>query len=114
LQDAVEAVSAGTRLVHSPAAALHPDEAPSPQMRELMKALHPEKKLDPLKVVLEINPRHDLIKRLAAARETDPARAKLVAHQILDTALLSAGILEDPADLVKRGYEIMAQALAGC
>ena len=52
-----------------------------------------------------------LTRRLAAARESNPETAKLVARQVLDSALLSAGLLEKPADFIKRGYEIMSKAL---
>jgi len=109
--ESVEDVSAGNRLVHSPAAALNPEEHLSPQMREMMKAMNPEGQGTAIKVKLEINPRHELVKRLASTHQEHPERAKLVARQLLDSALLSAGLLDDQTDLVRRGYEIMAQAL---
>lgn len=111
LSGLVEDVFAGNRLVQSPAAALFPEESPSPHLRELLKALNPAEPAMPVKIKLEINPRHDLIKRLSATRESDSATAAKVARQILDSALLGAGMLENPADFVRRGYELMTRAL---
>lgn len=111
LKDSVEDVFAGKRLVQSPAAALIPEHAPSPQMREILRSLNPSEEAPPLKTKLEINPRHELIKRLAASRESNPERAKLVASQLLDSALLSAGLLDNPAEYIKRGYQVMQEAL---
>ena len=111
LSDSVEDVFAGNRLVNSPAAALFPDDIPSRHMREVMKALNPSEPALPIKTKLEINPRHDLIKRLSSARDSDPATATMIAHQLLGSALLTAGLLEDPASFIKRGYEVMVKAL---
>ena len=49
-------------------------------------------------VNLEINTKHELIKNLSALKDKDADTAKLVAEQILDNALISAGYLEDPRD----------------
>jgi hypothetical protein len=37
--------------------------------------------------------------------------AKLVAVQLLDNALLSAGLLENRTDLVSRGFQLMEEAM---
>lgn len=44
---------------------------------------------------LEINPRHPLIHQLNALRTRDPAVATMVAEQIVDHALIAAGLLQD-------------------
>jgi len=65
---------------------------------------------------LELNPRHPLIKRLAAAAaDGDQAKAetaKLVAAQLADSARISAGALDDPRAMLKRLSDICAAALA--
>jgi len=58
-------------------------------------------------VNLEINPHNAVIKRLAGLRVEAPEKAKLVAEQILDNALISAGLLEDASGMVKRLYKIL-------
>ncbi|MBL9152922.1 MAG: molecular chaperone HtpG [Verrucomicrobiales bacterium] len=107
----VEKVEAGNRLVGSPAAALNPDEFLTAQMRRMMQAMNPDEAPPPLKVRLEINPRHDLIRKLDAARDTDPELARLVAAQLFDNALFAAGLLEDKKSIIARGYDLMDRAL---
>jgi molecular chaperone HtpG len=55
-----------------------------------------------VRVNLEINPRHAVIKRLFETHTGAPEKAKLVAEQLLDNALLSAGLLEDATSMVTR------------
>ena len=110
-EERVEKVEAGSRLVGSPAAALNPDEMMSAQMRMMMQAMNPDEPAPPVKVQLEINPRHDIVKKLDAARESDPDLAKLVVAQLFDNALLAAGLLDDKKSLISRGYDLMNQAL---
>jgi TNF receptor-associated protein 1 len=107
LGERVSEVKAGQRLVDSPALALNADKIMSPHMRRLMKAMNKDGSATPLRVVLEINPSHGLIKRLAQMRSTEPEKARLVAEQILDNALISAGLLEDASSMVKRLYKIL-------
>lgn len=111
LGEGVEKVSAGKRLISSPAAVLTPEHGMNAQMRQMMQAMNPEEGLPPLTVELEINPRHGLIHQLSGARESNPELAKLVAVQILDNALLSAGLLDDRTQLVNRGFDLMEKAL---
>ncbi|HSP42710.1 MAG TPA: molecular chaperone HtpG, partial [Luteolibacter sp.] len=111
LGDRVVSVAAGKRLVDSPVLALLPTDSMSPQMRQMMKAVDENFK-DEVKVELEINPRHPLVKQLAAAKDANPDLAKLVSHQLLDNALISAGLLEDARDTIRRMNELMQKALA--
>jgi len=50
----------------------------------------------------EINPRHAVIKRLFETHTASPEKAKLVAEQLLDNALISAGLLDDATAMVAR------------
>ena len=110
LGDRVTAVASGKRLVDSPIIALVPNDGMSPQMRQMMKAMDENFK-DEIKVELEINPRHPLIKKLSEAKEANPDLAKLVALQLLDNALIAAGLLEDARDTVKRMNTLMEKAM---
>ncbi|MDF1737558.1 MAG: molecular chaperone HtpG [Verrucomicrobiales bacterium] len=111
LAESVEDVTAGKRLVSSPAAVLTSDSGMTAQMRQMMQAMNPEEALPGVKVNLEINPRHSLIHQLSGIRESNPELAKLVASQLLDNALLSAGMLDDRANLVNRGFTLMEEAM---
>jgi TNF receptor-associated protein 1 len=107
LGDLVAEVKPSDRLVGSPALALNADKFQSPHLRRMMKAMARDGAESPLRVNLEINPRHAVIRRLDATREADAAKAKLVAEQILDNALISAGLLDDPTRMVARLHKLM-------
>jgi len=110
LGDKVTAVAAGKRLVDSPVIALVPQDGMTAQMRRMMKAMD-ENFQDDVKVELEINPRHPLVKKLAETQEKNPELAKMVASQMLDNALIAAGLLDDARDTVKRMNAIMEKAM---
>ncbi|MBC7365442.1 MAG: molecular chaperone HtpG [Undibacterium sp.] len=103
----VEDVKASDRLVDSPALALNADKFMSPQMRRMMKAMKKDGADEPVKVTLEINPRSAVMKRLFETHTAAPEKAKLVAEQILDNALISAGLLEDATPMVARLYKLL-------
>ena len=108
LGDRVAEVKASGRLVDSPALALSADKLMSPHMRRLMKAMKVEGAEDtPPRVELHFNPRHAVIKHLAAARDAKPEVAKLMAEQVLDNALIAAGLLDDPQKMIARIYKLL-------
>jgi len=110
LGDRVTSVASGKRLVDSPVIALVPADGLSPQMRQMMRAMDENFK-DEVKVVLEINPRHPLLRKLAAAKDSNPELAKLVARQLFDNALIAAGLLDDARDTVSRMNTLMEKAM---
>ena len=110
LGNRVAEVKASDRLTDSPAAVLNADRFMSPQMRRMMRAMSKDKDEEtPLQVNLEFNPRHAIIKRLAATRASDTTKAQLVAEQLFDNALLAAGLLEDPSRMIGRLYKLLEQ-----
>ena len=102
LGERVAEVKSSDRLVDSPVLALNADKFMSPHMRRMMKAMNRDGADTPLRVNLEFNPRHAVIKRLFETHTGNPDRAKLVAEQLLDNALIAAGLLEDPTSMVAR------------
>ena len=110
LDGRVTKVSASKRLVDSPVVALVPEDGMSPQMRAMMRAMDENFK-DEMKVELELNPRHPLVRKLSETREANPELAKLVAGQLLDNALMAAGLLDDARETVKRMNALMEKAL---
>ena len=107
LGERVAEVKASDRLVDSPALALNADKFMSPHMRRMMKAMNKDSAESPLRVNLEINPRSAVMKRLFETHTTAPEKAKLVAEQILDNALISAGLLDDATPMVARLYKLL-------
>jgi len=106
----VKEVRVSKRLVDSPVAALQPDGAMSPQMRQMMQAMNQGMPANP-PIEIELNPRHELIKQLAETSEKDADLAKLVADQLYDNAMLSAGLLEDSKDMVSRLNTLLSKAM---
>jgi TNF receptor-associated protein 1 len=102
LGERVAEVKPSERLVDSPVLALNADKFMSPHMRRMMKAMNREGANSPLRVNLEINPRHTVLKRLFELHTSAPEKAKLVAEQLLDNALISAGLLDDATAMVAR------------
>ncbi len=107
----VTSVTSGRRLVEHPVMALVPADGLSPQMRQMMQAMDENFK-DEVKVELEINPRHPLVRKLAATVDANPELARIVACQLLDNALISAGLLEDARDTISRMNTLMEKAMA--
>ena len=62
--------------------------------------------------MLELNPRHNIIKRLSSLRETDPDLARNIAEQVFDNAVISAGLVIGARAMVDWIYKIIEQALA--
>jgi molecular chaperone HtpG len=107
LGERVATVKASDRLVDSPALAINADAFMSAHMRRMMKAMNKDGADLPQKVNLEINPRSAVMKRLFETHTAAPEKAKLVAEQVLDNALISAGMLEDATPMVARLYKLL-------
>lgn len=110
LGDSVESVRAGSRLVSSPAVALQPEGQLSPQMRAMMKAMNQDAG-GAAKVILEINPRHALIRKLALRNKANDELAPLIAEQVRDNALIAAGLLDTPTAMLARMEKVLTAAL---
>lgn len=109
LGERISEVRASRRLVDSPAIILNLD-GNTITMQRVMQTLN--KDIPQInKKVLEINPRHKLVKRLSSLREKDLDFAKIVAEQILDNALISAGHIIETRSMVDRVYRILEHTL---
>ncbi|MCL2766503.1 MAG: molecular chaperone HtpG [Peptococcaceae bacterium] len=112
LGDRVSEVKESDRLQNSPVVILNQDPMMTSSMQRVMKAMNKDMDMFGMgNKVLEINTRHDLIKGLAELREKDESFARLAAEQIYDNALISAGLLEDPRNMVNRMYSILERAI---
>lgn len=109
LGDKVTEVRKSQRLVESPAVILSPDGI-AHSVQRVMQLMNKEFGAASPKV-MEINVRHPVVKRLNKMKQEDENFAKLALEQIYDTAMLAAGLLTDPANMVGRGYKILERAL---
>ena len=100
LGDHVKDVRASVRLADSPSCIVSDEEEPSLQMQQMMRAMG-QKDMPTAKPTLEINPDHEIVKKLLA-RVDDPITAD-AAWLLFDQALLMEGVpLKDPATFVQR------------
>ena len=58
-------------------------------------------------VKLQINPTHSIIRGLYELRNADEDTASLVADQLLDNAMASANLLDDPREMIARSYKAL-------
>ncbi len=110
LGDRVKDVLLSKRLENSPAILVNPDAFMTSSMERIMRASSQDNHDFGAKN-LEINPRHPLIKNLPQVRINDEELAKNAAEQILDNALIQAGLIVEPRTLVERSYKILEKAL---
>jgi molecular chaperone HtpG len=106
LGDRVKDVRASVRLADSPSCIVSDEEEPSMKMQEMLRAMG-QKDIPAPKPTLEINPDHEIVKKLLARPEDEVA--KDAAWLLLDQALLMEGMpLEDPASFVQRLNRMMS------
>jgi len=100
LGDRVKDVRASVRLADSPSCIVSDEAEPSMQMQQMLRAMG-QKDIPSPKPTLEINPDHEIVKKLLA--RPDDTVTQDAAWLLLDQALLLEGVpLEDPAAFVQR------------
>ncbi|MGB7987370.1 MAG: molecular chaperone HtpG [Terracidiphilus sp.] len=106
LGDRVKDVRVSSRLADSPSCIVSDEEEPSLQMQQMMRAMGQPEMPTP-KPTLEINPDHEIVKKLLARPED--AVAEDAAWLLLDQALLMEGVpLADPSVFVQRLNRILS------
>jgi molecular chaperone HtpG len=109
LGDKVKDVRASVRLADSPSCIVSDEDEPSIQMQQMMKAMG-QKDMPAPKPTLEINPDHEIVKKLLERPED--AIANDAAWLLFDEALLMEGVaLENPAAFVQRLNRIMSLSI---
>src|SRR6202020_90354 len=105
LGDRVKDVRASVRLADSPSCIVSDEEEPSIKMQQMMRAMG-QKDIPALKPTLEINPDHEIVKKLLA--RADDKTTEDAAWLLFDQAMLMEGVpLQDPAVFVHRLNRIL-------
>ncbi len=105
----VKDVRASVRLADSPSCIVIDEDEPSLKMQQMLKAMG-QKQLPDIKPVLEINPDHEIVKKLEAA--SDDSLINDAAWLLLDQALLIEGVpVENPSLFVQRLNRVMSRAV---
>jgi len=109
LGDRVKDVRASVRLADSPSCIVSDEEEPSIKMQQMLRAMG-QKDIPDLKPTLEINPDHEIIKKLLH-RSDDPVTDD-AAWLLFDQALLMEGVpLKDPATFVQRLNRVLSLSI---
>ncbi len=115
LKDDVGDVIISQRLVDAPAMIVNPDGHMSSSMERVLAASRKEQGglpgMEPSKKHLEINPKNPLIGQLLELKDSDAGFAGDVARQIVDNAMIQAGLVVDPLKMVERNYKILDRAV---
>ena len=116
LGDAVKEVRASTRLADSPSVIVSDEDEPSARMRHMMRAMGQTEIPEPTPI-LEINPDHEIIKKLLADTGNagdvlKNAKIEDAAWLLFDQALLLEGVpLKAPAIFVQRLNRVLNQSI---
>ena len=109
LGDKVKDVKASARLADSPSCIVSDEDEPSMQMQQILKAMG-QTGLPSAKPTLEINPDHEIVKKLQAA--TDDALITDASWLLLEQAMLIEGLpVENPGVFVQRLNRVLTRAV---
>ncbi len=109
LGEAVKEVRASSRLADSPSVIVSDEDEPSARMRQMMRAMG-QKELPEPTPILEINPDHEIVKKLLA--NPDNSNVEDAAWLLFDQGLLLEGVpLKDPATFVQRLNRVLNQSI---
>ena len=108
-KDRFSKVSTSDRVTSAPAIALQGEGDISPEIKAYLRAMgqdipetHPE---------IAFNPHNPIVMKLAELRSQDESLAALLADQLINTALLRAGMLDDPAKLADNSQALLEKLL---
>lgn len=109
LGDRVKDVVASVRLADSPSCIVSDEDEPSMQMQQMLRAMG-QNALPSMKPTLEINPDHEIVKKLLGA--ADEALISDAAWLLLEQALLIEGLpVENPGLFVQRLNRVLSRAV---
>jgi molecular chaperone HtpG len=109
LGDRIKDVRASVRLADSPSCIVSAEEEPSMKMQQMLRAMG-QKDIPVLKPTLEINPDHEIVKKLLVDKES--AVAEDAAWLLYDQALLLEGLpIEEPGSFVRRLNRVLNRSI---
>jgi molecular chaperone HtpG len=110
LGERVKSVRFSRRLKESAACLVADVGDPGANMERILRML--DERADTKKRILELNPTHAIVRDIAALQAREPGSTRVASYceALYDQALLADGVVEDPAALVRRMRELLAQA----
>jgi molecular chaperone HtpG len=112
LGDKVKDVRVSRRLTDSASCLVAAEGDPGANFERIMKLM--DQASPEAKRILELNPAHPIVKNLNALAEKNPdsERVASFAELLLDQALLAEGVVQNPAELVKRLQGLLTEVSA--
>ncbi|MFO0552921.1 MAG: molecular chaperone HtpG [Polyangiaceae bacterium] len=110
LGDRVKEVRFSKRLTDSPSCLVSVEGDPGANMERIMRMMD-ERALEK-KRILEVNPRHPIVRNISAlaVSEMGSERLETFCEMLYEQALLTEGVVEDPARLVRRIQDLLSRA----
>ncbi len=109
LGDSVKDVRASVRLADSPSCIVSDEDEPTLKMQQMLKSMG-QTGFPPMKPVLEINPDHEIVKKLEAS--SDESLVADASWLLLEQALLIDGVpVENPSLFVQRLNRVLSRAV---
>jgi molecular chaperone HtpG len=110
LGDDVKEVKISSRLQDSPSCIVLDENDPTMQMQQMMRAMGQEMPMDAIKPILEINPNHDIVKKLNDV--SDKELESDIARLLFEQALIAEGkVLDNAVEFNKRLNRIISLAI---
>ena len=105
-----------TRLSDSPAIVTDHESGALRRMMKMVDQANAGRAAELPPQVLEINPKHRIIRKLSAASTSETGSsaqlvAELVAGQLFDNCLVAAGLVDDPRSMLPRLNKILEETL---
>lgn len=112
LSGKVDEVRTTNRLTETASCLVSKEGDPGANLERIMKML--DERAEERKRILEVNPKHPFVQNLSTLVDKDKAspRVQLWSEMLYDQALLSEGVVEDPATLVKRIQDLLIESSA--
>jgi molecular chaperone HtpG len=109
LGESVKDVRVSVRLADSPSCIVLDEDEPSLKMQQMLRSMG-QTQLPDIKPVLEINPNHEIVKKLEGA--SDEALIEDTSWLLLEQAMLIEGLkLDDPNGFVQRLNRVLSRAV---
>lgn len=106
----VTTVTESARLSSSPAIVIDHESA---SFRRMMRFVDPGRAPIVPKVHLQINRKHPIIVGLDSLRTSDAQLAESIAEQVMDNALIQAGLMDDSRAMIPRLNKLLEKAISG-
>lgn len=112
LGDRVKDVRISKRLTDSASVLVAEEGDPGANFERIMKMI--DERTEETRRILELNPHHPIVKNLNVIAKKEPSSERVQAWSelLLDQALLTEGVVSDPAKLVKRIQDLLTQVSA--